>query len=76
MRRELYSFPLFQGDNLHMKYEYKVIEIEDLKEGNIVEIPDGSLILSKNTTSEQGYIYDPDKPDFITYIDMLVPIKG
>lgn len=58
-----------------MMYEYRVIEIEDLKEGDKVDIPDGSLILSKHTTSEQGYIHDPDKPDFITYIDMLVPVK-
>ncbi len=58
-----------------MMYEYRVIEIEDLKEGDKVEIPDGSLILGEHTTSEQGYIHDPDKPDFITYIDMLAPIK-
>lgn len=58
-----------------MKYEYRVIEIEDLKEGDRIDIPEGSLILSKTTTSEQGYIYDPDKPDFVTIITMLVPIS-
>lgn len=58
-----------------MKYEYKVIEINDLEEGDIVEIPDGSLILGSDVTSEQGYIHDPDKPDFITYINILVPMK-
>lgn len=58
-----------------MKYKYRVIEIDDLKDGYIVYIPEDSLILSKHTTSEQGYIHDPDKPDFITTITMLVPIK-
>lgn len=58
-----------------MRYEYRVIEIDDLKDGDIVDIPDDSLVLSKHTTSEQGYIHDPDKPDFITTITMLVPIK-
>ncbi len=58
-----------------MKYEYKVIDIEYLKDGDIIEIPEGSLILSKHTRSEQGYIYDHTKPDFITTITMLVPIK-
>ena len=57
-----------------MKYEYRVIEIDDLKQGDIVDIPEGSLILSKHTTSEQGYIYDPDKPNFRTTITILVPI--
>ncbi len=58
-----------------MKYKYRVLEIEDLKDGDIVDIPESSLILSKHTTSEQGYIYDPDKPDFTTRITMLTPIK-
>lgn len=58
-----------------MKYKYRVIEIDDLKDGDIVDIPEDSLILSKHTTYEQGYIHDPDKPDFITTITMLVPIK-
>jgi hypothetical protein len=58
-----------------MRYKYRTIEIENLKDGDIVDIPADSLILSKHTTSEQGYIYDPDKPDFITTITMLVPIK-
>lgn len=58
-----------------MKYEYRILEIDDLKNGDIVDIPKGSLILSKHTTSEQGYIYDPGKPGFITTITMLVPIK-
>lgn len=58
-----------------MMYEYRVIEIADLEEGDIVEISDGSLILGNDTTSEQGYIHDPDKPDFITYISILVPVK-
>lgn len=58
-----------------MKYEYRIIEIEDLKEGDKIDVPEGTLILGKHTTSEQGYIYDSDKPDFITYIDMLVPIR-
>ena len=58
-----------------MKYKYQVIEIDDLKDGDIVDIPEGSLILSKHTTSEQGYIHDSGKPDFITTITMLIPIK-
>lgn len=58
-----------------MKYKYQVIEINDLKIGDIVDIPYDSLILSKHTSSEQGYIHDSDKPDFITRITMLVPIK-
>ena len=58
-----------------MKYKYRVVEIDDLKNGDIVDIPKGNLILSKHTTSEQGYIYDPNKPSFITTITMLVPIK-
>lgn len=58
-----------------MKYEYRAIEISDLKIGDKIDIPEGSLILSKHTTSEQGYIYDHNKPDFITMITMLVPIK-
>lgn len=58
-----------------MKYKYRVLEIDNLKDGDIVDILEGSLILSKHTTSEQGYIHDPDKPDFITTITMLVPIK-
>lgn len=58
-----------------MKYRYQTIEMENLKDGDIVDLPDGSLILSKHTTFEQGYIYDPDKPDFITTITMLTPIK-
>ena len=58
-----------------MKYEYRVIEIEDLEEGDEVDIPEGSLILNEHTTSEQGYIYDSDKPDFITIIKILVPSK-
>lgn len=58
-----------------MKYKYRVVEIDDLKNGDVIDIPGGSLILSKHTTSEQGYIHDPDKPDFVTTITMLVPIK-
>jgi hypothetical protein len=53
-----------------MKYKYRAIYIDDLKDGDIVDIPDGNLILNKHTTSEQGYIHDPDKPATIT---MLVP---
>ena len=58
-----------------MKYKYHVIDIDDLEDGDIIDIPDGSLILSRHTTSEQGYIHDPDKPNFTTTITMLVPIK-
>lgn len=58
-----------------MKYEYRTVYINDLKIGDKIDIPEGSLILSKHTTSEQGYIHDPDKPDFTTTITMLVPIK-
>lgn len=58
-----------------MKYEYRIIDIEDLEEGDIVDIPEGSLILGKHTSSEQGYIYDSNKPYFITRISILVPVK-
>ena len=78
MRRELYSSPKFRADKFLrdcMKYEYRILEIEDLKEGDKIDIPEGSLILSKHTRSEQGYIYDPDKPNFVTMITMLVPVK-
>ena len=66
-----------------MKYEFRVIEIKDLDEGDRVDIPDGSLILGETTTSEQGYIiHNPNKTAnfkteycFITRIKVLVPIR-
>lgn len=70
MLRELYLFRPFLADKFLsdcMKYEYRVIEIEDLKEGDVVDIPKGSLILGKHTR--------PDRPNFVTTITMLVPIK-
>lgn len=58
-----------------MRYEYKVITIDDLKVGDIVDIPKGSLILDKHTESVQEYIHDPGRPNYITTISILVPIK-
>ena len=57
-----------------MLYEYKILEISDLRKGDRVDIPEGSLILSKRTTSEQGYIHDPRKPEYTTTITMLTPV--
>lgn len=56
-----------------MKYEYRVIEIGDLKKGDKIDIPEGSLILGSNTVSQQGYIHDPNKPNWTTIIRILVP---
>lgn len=62
-----------------MKYEFRVIEIKNLNEGDRIDIPDGSIILGETTRSEQGYIQDPNKTDFktdlITRIRVLVPIS-
>lgn len=58
-----------------MKYEYKVIAIDDLKVGDIVDIPRGSLILGKYTAPVEGYIHDPNRSNYVTTISILVPIK-
>lgn len=58
-----------------MKYEYRVIELEDLEIGDKIDIPEGSLILSESTISEQGYIHIANKSDWTTRIKILVPIK-
>ena len=64
-----------------MKYEFRVIKIKDLNEGDKIDIPDGSLILGETTTSEQGYVHDPNSTAdfknfyFITRIKVLVPIN-
>lgn len=62
-----------------MKYEFRVIEIKDLNEGDKIDIPDGSLILGEATTHEQGYVRPNKTVDFttdlITRIKVLVPMK-
>lgn len=58
-----------------MKYEFRIIEVENLKIGDKINIPEGSLILGEETSSEQGYIYDSNKPDWITRIKIFVPIN-
>ncbi len=63
-----------------MEYIYKIIEIDELKEGDIVDIPDGSLILSakrfiSNTTQCVEQVHSgrvPDKPKWRTSIDILI----
>lgn len=59
----------------YMKYEYQIIEIDDLGIGDTIDIPEGSLILSESTVSEQGYIHVANKADWKTRIKILVPIK-
>lgn len=57
-----------------MLYELKIVKIDDPKIGNRIEIQEGSLILKAITSSEQGYIYDPNKPCHTLSIEMLVPV--
>lgn len=65
-----------------MKYEFTSMKIENLNIGEIVDIPDNSLILNCITSisntlqamanSNAGMHTDPK---FVTYINILVPLK-
>ena len=57
-----------------MQYELKIVKIDDPKIGDKIEIQEGSLVLKAITSSEQGYIYDPNKPCHTLNIEMLVPV--